>query len=310
MPSLPDLRRLSDLTSVQLSVLDPETTVFVICTGALEDHGVHLPLGSHVLKAQALLLALCRALQARESPYRVIEVPAFFAGIQTNTSDVAFPIRAHVLRDYLVDVFGGLRKKGFRHFVCIAGNPAPKDLVAIEEASRILSRQSMAQFWKMPWRHPMALLSLQSRFVSWRTVLKHPTSPDFESHGGAHETSILLATSPAHVSEVYKSLPSMTHVDGFAKGWRLAWRRLSGQLRGYWGEAPAQARAEFGVAWLEQAIRVALPDLEAVWMGRPTAYSRFRSGYAWIPSNSSFFYVWVVVISTLTLAGLAWWGWS
>jgi hypothetical protein len=48
-------------------------------------------------------------------------------------------IRAHVLRDYLIDLCRNFSDQGYFHFVCVCPDLDPKTLTAIEEASRSLS---------------------------------------------------------------------------------------------------------------------------------------------------------------------------
>ncbi|MGZ3687669.1 MAG: creatininase family protein [Bdellovibrionota bacterium] len=291
---------LSRLSSTQLRALPPETTVFFIPVGPIEDHGPHLPAGLDLEEANQLCFLTAEKLEAEMPGYKAVILPQIPLGVDSDTTEIALTVRAHVLRDYLVDTCRALHRAGFRYFVCFSGHAGPRQLTTIEDAAKLLR-----SFWKtgLSRKKPL-LLSASSVLVSGRVVLRSPLWPDPEEHAGARDTSIALALDKSSVDPAYRALPAQER-EGSALT-RLA-RRGARRISGYWGE-PSEASAARGQEALFEAVRDVFPKIRAVLEGAPPK-SLFRSWYGVFPPNRSFFLAWVLT-AMIFLVMAVWFVWS
>lgn len=275
---------LSALSFARISGLSRQKTVFFIPVGPLEDHGVHLPLALDLLEARALCRKTGARLESEMSGWTAVVLPDFPFGIDSNTSSLALTVRAHVLRDALVDICRGLTRLGFRHFVCFSGQWGPRQLTAIEEAGKIVSRGRGLQVLGSllgPFRPSSnslpTFVSASSALVTKEQVKASPFRSRPREHGGARDTSVALALEGVQVDPSFSSLPEQVCERSF----------FGPAPQGYWGD-PAKASVIQGTEMLEGMINDIFPKLRAVWDGANAQYL-FRSWYSILPPNKSFF---------------------
>ncbi len=274
----------SALTAASLESLSRQKTVFFIPVGPLEDHGSHLPLALDLLEARTLCRKAGERLESEMSGWTAVILPGFPFGIEANTAQLALTVRAYVLRDALVDVARSLTRLGFRHFVCFSGHLGPKQLTAIEEAGKIVSRGRGVQVLGSlmgPFRPASANLptfvSACSALITKELVKASPFRARPKEHGGARDTSVALALDGVKVDPSYANLPEQVH----------EYSLFGGRASGYWG-TPSQASAAQGAQLLDGVIKEVFPKLRAVWDGANPQYL-FRSWYSILPPNKSFF---------------------
>src|SRR6201986_4099565 len=91
------------LTRAKLDALPKASTVFFFPVSPLEDHGPHLPLGLDLFEAAELCKLAAERLERDMPGWNAGIMPAAPLGIDSNTQALALTVRAHVLRDWLVD---------------------------------------------------------------------------------------------------------------------------------------------------------------------------------------------------------------
>jgi creatinine amidohydrolase len=275
-------------------------TVFFFPVGPLEDHGPHLPLGLDLIEATALCRLAAERLEREMPGWNAVLMPAAPLGIDSNTRQLALTVRAHVLRDWLVDACKGLTRAGFCHFACFSGHLGPKQLTAIEEAGGLirkrtrwirLSRRLMgARATALP---PLpTLFSVCSAQVTSATVRESPLFLDAREHGGRRDTSVALTLEPALVDPSQATLEARPWAS--PARWKRSWLRLTRQISGYWGK-PAEGSAAWGQGVLQGTIDEVFPKIRAVLEGADPNHL-FRSWYSIVPSNRSFFVSWLLAL--------------
>lgn len=297
---------LTQLTSLQVQNLPRGMTVFFFPVGGVEDHGPHLPLGLDLAEAHRLCFLAAQKLEADKPGWKGIVMPQAPFGVDSNTTTLAVTVRGYVLRDWLVDSCRGLTKLGFLHFVCFSGQCGPRQLTAIEEAGKIVSRRT---FWSGIVRllTPRAqggtersLVSACSALIRPNEVRRAPFFPFPSEHGGARDTSIAQALGVIPSPEVgvldWKQLPEQAPQHS-------VWKRLRGQVSGYWG-APASATRDQGERALVGTVDEVFAKLCAVWEGANPDHV-FRSWYSVLAPNKSFFKAWVLGFGIFIILG-AW----
>lgn len=295
------------LTSAQLLALPKTKTAFFFPVGPLEDHGPHLPLGMDLMEANELCRRAAIRLESEMPGWTAIILPPAPLGLESNTQGLALTVRAHVLRDWLVDACRALSRSGFVHFICFSGHLGPKQLTAIEEAGMMiykrtrwirLSRKIFKSKTITAGQPPLpALVSACSATISASSVRESPFFLDTKEHGGRRDTSVGLAIDSTLVDEGYKSLPTKTWVD--PSHWNRAYKRIRNRVAGYWG-SPANSSAGWGQGVLQGTIDEIFPKLRAVLEGADPNLL-FRSWYSVFPPNRTFFKSWIIALSFLFL---------
>jgi creatinine amidohydrolase len=296
------------LTSAQLLALPRVKTAFFFPVGPIEDHGPHLPLGLDLQEASELCRRAGERLESEMPGWRAVLMPAAPLGIDSNTQALELTVRAHVLRDWLVDACHGLTRAGFFHFVCFTGHLGPKQLTAIEEASGLIRKRTRWIRWARKLRGGAAgaeplptLVSACSAQVSASTVRGSPLFLDAREHGGRRDTSVALSldaslVDPSHARLEARPWASPSH-------WGRAWSRISRKGAGYWGK-PAEGSPAWGQGVLQGSIDEIFPKLRAVLEGADPNLL-FRTWYSVVPPNRTFFKSWLLAMSFSALL-LAW----
>ena len=281
------------LTSKQLESLHSEKTVFFFPVGPLEDHGPHLPIGLDLMEAEKKCHLAAQDLETQKKDWTGVVMPSAPLGVDSNTSRIFLTVRAHVLRDWLVDSCRALGRIGFRFFVCYSGHAGPRQLTAIEEAGKMVGFSPGTGF-------RLKLFSADSSGISLYDVLKSPLIPSPDEHGGKRDTSVALVVAPDQVDPLFKTLPEQGGSTSFLA---QIFGRLSKKISGYWG-APSLSTSEEGNRILQTSVKQTMDGLLPILNGaRPR--STFRTWYSLIPMNRSFFKGWVVLL--LGLTGLLVW---
>lgn len=283
-------------------MLDPARTVFFFPVGGLEDHGAHLPLGLDLIEAQRLCALAAEKLEREISGWKGVIMPGAPLGVQSNTTELAITVRAHVLRDWLVDSCRSLERMGFAHFVCFSGQLTPRQLTAIEDAGKIVSRRARFFSWLRPFaRSPSrrrTLVCALSARVSFGEVFRSPLLPRPSEHGGLRDTSVALAIDPALVDPAYRGLKAQESPCPRSV-LALGLKRWNRKIFGSWG-SPGAADATAGTRLMQESVDEVFPKLRAVWDGSNPDLI-FRSWYSVIPPNKSFFKAWAIALAIFGL---------
>lgn len=287
------------LSAQTLESLPSHQTVFFFSVGPLEDHGPHLPMGLDLLEARKLCRMSAEKLESDLPGWTGILMPAAPLGVETNTQRLALTVRSHVLRDWLIDTCRSLKRMGFYHFVCFSGHLGPKQLTAIEDAAKIISRRPLWS-WVLPQNRQtspyVTLVSASSALTILQDIKKSPFWPDPLEHGGERDTSIALATAPDSVLNTYLSLTAISRPSSRLS--RMT-QRIRKQTQGYWG-FPALGDPQKGVRTLNGIIQDLFPKFRAVWEGT-NPNQLFRSWYSILPPNKSFIKGWILAFMLLAI---------
>jgi len=243
-PSFPRSCRshyLPALTAAELAALPNKRRALVIIpTGAIEQHGPHLPVGVDAILGQAWLAHALPKLLAKtpRAAKRVFIAPPITFG-KSNEHD-GFPgtitISAKTLRRVLLALAAHLRALGFRAIAVLNthGGNSPTIVHTLREIQTTLNLRA--------------------------GMLKPPLTPDLSAkeaalgiHAGEWETALMLACAPELVRQdkavcEYPALPP----DGPANSANLAWLTRDISQSGVLGDARA-ATPEKGTRWLETA---------------------------------------------------------
>lgn len=281
----------NDLKSQDLQKLDRDKTCFILGVGTPEDFGPHLPITTHSETAQAQAIELAQQLEKELHEWTFILGPFLPIGVESHTSQIALPVRPHVLRDWIVDTCRGYLRLGFRHFSCLSGNHSPKQLTAIEDAGKIIQRSGMF-FTKKPIFLSLSSLKIQSQDFKRSFWFSDPIE-----HGGARDTAIALSSRPTRVDPSFELLPEVRLSESKFDRW-LA--RIMGKTRGYWG-SPATAQAKNGQKILKSQAQTIAREMIPILKKEKRARSQFRSWYSVLPHHKSFLKAWLLIIATLGL---------
>ncbi|HEU5189745.1 MAG TPA: creatininase family protein [Methylomirabilota bacterium] len=207
------MHRLEEMSTPTLDALDRHRTLVLLPVSPLEEHGPHLPVGVDAFAARHFAEALAERVTAGRPGWAAVLAPTLHLGSFTFDTVGTIRIRQRVVRDAVVDYGASLARAGFRWIVVANGHGGPGHLVALEEASAIVSR-----------RHRVTMASV-SGYLAWQ-FLRGRYVPAIEealgrelsaeeraafaddAHGGLWETSLMLWLRPDLVASHYRDLPA------------------------------------------------------------------------------------------------------
>jgi len=172
----------AEYRTAEFAAIDPARTIAILPTAAIEQHGPHLPVGTDLMIAEAMLAEL-RATCPADLDIRILPVQAvgtsnehlFAPGTLTLTAETA--LRAWV------EIGLSVRRAGLRKIVLVNSHGGNLDLVSI------LSRELRV-------RAGMLAVKCQWSGFGAPDGLFSPDELAFGIHGGDMETSLMLALQP------------------------------------------------------------------------------------------------------------------
>lgn len=300
------IHRLEELSTTALDRLDRERTAVILTVSPLEQHGPHLPLGVDAFTAQHFAQAVAARIVADRPGWQVVLAPPLYLGSFTFDHVGTVRVRQRVVRDALVDYGRALARAGFRHILVANGHAGPGHLVALDEASRAVSR-----------KHGVTMASLTGH-LAWEflrgkylprveAALGRPLTDTErrafaeDAHGGWWETSMMLLLRPELVDDGYKDLPPARY--GLLDRLRPNYPLKNGG-RGYVGH-PAMGDPAFARVTTRVLVEAAMELVNSLLDGRIASGAR-RSPFFAIPIFRTNFW-WALAAALPAAALLAYW---
>src|SRR5258707_3548588 len=266
---VPDARNFAYLNWKQVDALPRESTLLVLPTAAIEQHGHHLPLATDTLINNLLLGHALRKLPA-EMP--VYALPPVQYG--KSNEHIGFPgtlsLSAATFMAVLRDLGSSLAKAGFRKLVLYNTHGGNTSLIDV------MARDLRAEFGLRTFAlHGSGGISFEGLNAQERA---------YGFHAGEVETALLLASVPELVDRDAYTVNYIARVEDVAKPETLlpenapatfAWLTRDIAPSGVLGD-PRPATPENGARWLEQGATKLAAALQA--MARfPSASSQSSS---------------------------------
>src|SRR5262244_2455263 len=129
------------MSTPALDALDRAKTVVLLTISPLETHGPHLPVGVDAFAARHFAETLAERLVRERPGWSAVLAPTLHLGSFTFDTVGTVRVRQRVVRDVVVDYGDSLARAGFRFILVANGHGGPGHLVALEEASAIVSRR-------------------------------------------------------------------------------------------------------------------------------------------------------------------------
>src|ERR1700680_3327583 len=240
---IPNARNFAYLNWKQVDALPRESTLLVLPTAAIEQHGHHLPLATDTLINNLLLGHALRKLPA-DLP--VFALPPVHYG--KSNEHIGFPgtlsLSAATFMAVLRDLGSSLSKAGFRKLVLYNTHGGNTSLIDV------MSRDLRAEFGLRTFAlHGSGGISFEGL---------SPQERAYGFHAGEVETAFLLAATPELVD---RSVYTVNYIADISKPGMLlpengpatfAWLMRDIATSGVMGD-PRPSTAEKGERWLEQA---------------------------------------------------------
>jgi creatinine amidohydrolase len=111
--------RFTELNWQQIDKLDRDKTIFLLPTGAIEQHGPHLPVDTDIFNSNALVESVAASFKSN-----VIALPPIWWG--TSPHHKGYPgtisLRLETFHHLLTDIFSSLTAHGFYRFLVLNGH--------------------------------------------------------------------------------------------------------------------------------------------------------------------------------------------
>jgi creatinine amidohydrolase len=300
------IHRLEELSTTALDGLDRERTAVILTVSPLEQHGPHLPLGVDAFTAQHFAQAVAARIVADRPGWQVVLAPPLYLGSFTFDHIGTVRVRQRVVRDALVDFGRALARAGFRYILVANGHAGPGHLVALDEASRAVSRKH--DVFKASLTGHLAWEFLRGKYLPRvEAALSRPLTDTErrafaeDAHGGWWETSMMLLLRPELVDDGYKDLPPARY--GLLDRLRPNYPLKNGG-RGYVGH-PAMGDPAFARATTRVLVEAAMELVNSLLDGRIASGAR-RSPFFAIPIFRTNFW-WALAAALPAAALLAYW---
>jgi len=215
----PPARYWIDLTTAEFGVIDRARTIALLPVGATEQHGPHLPLS---VDSRIVAALVKRVAETLPSPFPLSVLPMLHFGVSPEHAD--FPgtlsLSAETMLAVLMDVGRSVAAAGIKKLAILNGHGGQPQILDI--AAQKLRRECR-------------LLVFPLNGYRYWNVEKHfgPDEAAFGIHGGAAETSIMLAIAgetvrrdkladfqslAADMAKTYRHLRPYGRIAGF--GWQ------------------------------------------------------------------------------------------
>ena len=211
---------LEELSSPALDALPRESTVVILTASPLEAHGPHLPVGVDAYTGRYFAQAIAERIVAERAGWHVVLAPTLHLGTFAFETVGTVTMRQRVVRDLLVDYGDALARAGFRYILISNGHGGPGHLVALDEASAVVSRRREVTMASVTGYLAWGFMSGRYR-PKFEAALGRPltseerTAFSEDAHGGWWETSMMLLLRPDLVGDGWRDLPpsrySMPH---------------------------------------------------------------------------------------------------
>lgn len=244
------IRRMEELTWIELDQLPRERVMVFITLSPLEQHGPHLPLGMDLYGAEYLTRRFADAFLEKHPEWTLLLTPPLALGSNAFDFPGGLFTRQRVVRDLLVDYGASLARHGFKNIVVVSVHGGTGHLVAMEEAAEIVSRRFKARMIS-PSGAIAAKFFTGEYLDDLDEILPTPLTPEdrehlqMDWHAGWWETSLMLLCRPDLVKDDYTQLDPVL-VEDFRKINDNLCRNVGGGA-GYLGN-PARATREFAEA--------------------------------------------------------------
>ena len=261
------------LRSTQIAEAVAADTPVIICLGATEQHGSHLPLGTDTYQVEELARSAIKFLDTRGIAALLGPSIPFGPRQFQCEAPVDFPgtiaISNKTMQQLLREVCAELIRHGFRRLYIVIGN-AESDAPA-QIAAKELSEETDAVVTTVNWM--VVITELYQNQISFQTP---------QGHGGAGETARILAILPELVdlkaSRAYHpKIPAsnldrdaLPYLGGGIGRYKLPPDAFDNAFEGIVG-APAEATAEIGrqlFAVIGKWIADVIAFEEGLWTGR------------------------------------------
>lgn len=172
----------AEYRTTEFSGIDPEKTIAVLPTAAIEQHGPHLPTGTDTMIAQGMLEALCGVLP-EDLDIRILPIQAVGKSNEHIHAPGTLTLPAETALRAWVEIGLSIERAGIRKLVIVNSHGGNLDLISI--LSRELRVRCGMLAIKTQWNsfgHPDGLYSEHEK--------------TYGIHGGDVETSLMLAFQP------------------------------------------------------------------------------------------------------------------
>jgi len=251
---IPDARNFAYLNWKQVDALPRDSTLLVLPTAAIEQHGHHLPIATDTLINNLLL---GHALQKLSSQLSVYALPPVHYG--KSNEHIGFPgtlsLSASTFMSVIRDLGSSLAKAGFQRLALYNTHGGNSSLIDV------MARDLRAEFG-------LRTFTLQgSGGIRFEGL--SPQESAYGFHAGEVETALLLAACPELVD---RSAYTVNYIADVANPELLlpenapatfAWLTRDIAASGVMGD-PTPATAENGARWLDQAAARLALALEAM----------------------------------------------
>ncbi|MBN1467840.1 MAG: creatininase family protein [Fusobacteriaceae bacterium] len=242
---------LTEITWKEFENLEKEKTIGTIVLSPIEEHGLHLPLGTDYIIANDIFLETIKRLDKKNSGYNYLIYPSFAIGYNNSISNFpgTFCFRINTIKEILIDLIENYIRNNVKKIIIFNHHLDLGQIKAIQEVKQ----------WIMK-KNKVVILDITSSIMYSENRLESHEE-ETEIHADIRETSFMLYRYPEKVKTIYKNLPEKKlDIKNFFREGKTYFTE-SGITDGYIGN-PAQATYEIGEKNYENMINEILTVID------------------------------------------------
>jgi creatinine amidohydrolase len=192
-----------EMTYNELDALDRAGTVFLSALSPIETHGSHLPLGTDIFIAEWLRDRIAEKIAEKHPGFRIVYLPTMAMGSDSIPVKGSVRVRHQAIHGFVADTGKTLAELGFKYWILTDNHGGPHHQIAIEMASRELAEKGLRVI--APFHTEFRRMVAHDPDLVAKTGLGSGACGDSDdAHAGTNETSLMLASHPEKVREVWK----------------------------------------------------------------------------------------------------------
>ena len=182
--------RLEEIPWSRVAELDPNRTAVLLLSGPLEQHGPHLPLGSDLYQAKAVMDSIAERVAAMGRWVLLAPTLPYTTAVLSRTYPGSTSVRKRHAVPFFADVLNSFAANGLRDIVVVSQHIDPPHVLAWEEACKRAAQQTGAR--AIEGYERMVFDDLRRNALG--ELFGESATGD--SHAGIFETSVMLAVRP------------------------------------------------------------------------------------------------------------------
>lgn len=196
------------LTWEEIKQLDKKKSIVFIVVAPIEEHGIHLPLGTDIYESQEWVSQCEEILAAKYPELQCFALPAFpIASASATDFYGCIHFKPKTTYKVMTELIGDVAKMGFNNICVVSGHADPVHQIALNKACKKVNKKyGVCAFSPLGAFFSADELQLDLHMPQELTQMEQKAPDDY--HAGWIETSCILDIDSSLVKQNYREVPA------------------------------------------------------------------------------------------------------